>query len=101
MTKVVISKKFNGSAISVDVVNDGLRISMDLNSFINTLAAEYSDDIARLIASHAGNPSLLLTNQQLQDRLANNVDVTEVATALCIGAEKLVGEMKQASIVAV
>ena len=71
-TVVVVSRRWAGQLIKVDVTTEGIDIAMSLPEFMEALAQE------------AGSPTTLLTKKALRQRLLE-------------AAERVIAGMKQAS----
>ena len=99
-TKVVILKKFNSPAVDVRVENDELAISMSLVDFLESISGASSASLAAAAAAHAGNPTLLITNEMLKRKLEESIDSDDVFSALWSASIGVLAEMKKASVVA-
>lgn len=99
-TTVVISKKFNGAAVQVRVTNTELSISISLSDFISTLAGVAKDGVVTAAAEYAGNPTMLVTNAQLVQRLKSTSTAESVAQALLAASASVVNDLKSHSVAA-
>jgi hypothetical protein len=98
--KIVISKKFNGSPITVSVVSDGISMSMSISDFLLAVSKEAAVALAEDAGRNAGSPALLLTNAQLCAKLVISVVDTEVLSTLLKAAGVVIEEIKRSSVVA-
>jgi hypothetical protein len=97
MIHVTIMRKWNNPEITIQISDQSIKLNISLKDFLKALVDEAAEPLVRAVATESGNPFMLMTNNQLTERLVNALEGAEANLIFQKAAETVIDSIKMES----